>query len=162
MIHMAAVDLRRLAERLHQLIAACHGTRKRAADTDMILARCHLAETWIEGHHLQHLDRLQAQLRRDPVDNLIADEAELMLHEMQQRQHGAALRNGVMRDHLVDFAFQFSGNCQGHRQSGQKVSCSGDEQISGRTHPSRSRDCPAQKAHRSGDGRGASSTEGSD
>ena len=114
MVRVGAVDVRRLAERVHQIVAARHGARKSAADADVILARGALAETRVKSHHLQNLDGFKAELCGNPVHRFITDEAKVMLHQMQKRQHGAAFRNGIMRDRLVHAFLQLGWNFKGH------------------------------------------------
>lgn len=72
-----------LAKVIHQFPAAAEGAGKRAADADVILAGCILAEAGIESDDFEDLDRLQFEFLCDPIDGLRRDESELMLNDMQ-------------------------------------------------------------------------------
>jgi hypothetical protein len=68
-----------------------------------------LPEHRIEGDHLVHVDRLQLEFRRHPLDRRLGDVAGVLLDQVQQRQHRTPLHR-VVGDHLVDalegFRFQ--------------------------------------------------------
>jgi hypothetical protein len=101
------VDPGLFTDRVHQLVAAGHGTAQGAADADVEFAGSLLAETGIEGDHLEDLDRLEPELRRGPLDRLLADVAEVVLQVVQHRKHRGTLAHRVMGDPFVDFVFQF-------------------------------------------------------
>ena len=62
-----------------------------------------LAEHRVEGDELLDVDRLELELRGDPLDGVARDEALVLLDEVQERQRRAALHR-VVRDHLVNLA----------------------------------------------------------
>ena len=76
----------------------------------MIFARRILAEAGIESHHLQHLDRLQIQLRSNPINAFGRDEAEFVLNDVKQWQDGRAFAFRVMGDALVSLGIEFRAN----------------------------------------------------
>ena len=84
--HFCQVDARRRGDLVPQLVAAGHGAGKRAADADVAFARRLPAEHRVEGDQFQDIDRRQFELLRDPCDGLVADEAKMLLPEVQQGQ----------------------------------------------------------------------------
>ena len=112
-IRGGAVDAELLAEILHEFRAAAEGAGERAADADMVFTRSVLAKAGVESHHLEHLDRLKREFRGHPVDRLRRDETELVLHDMEQRQHGGALALGVMGDAPVRLGLEIRGDGEG-------------------------------------------------
>jgi hypothetical protein len=71
------------------LKAASHGAAERATDADVRLARGFLTKHRVKGDQLENVNRLEAQLRRDPDYRVIGDETEVFLPQMKQR-HGRA------------------------------------------------------------------------
>src|SRR6266516_6958265 len=84
-----ALDTEARAQFFHQLKASGHRATQCAADADMGFARRVLSKHRIEGNKLENIDRLQAELFRDPQYSLVANEPEMFLPQMQQR-HGRA------------------------------------------------------------------------
>src|SRR6202030_3762297 len=82
------------AEILHQLVAPGHGTAERAANTNVRTAGGFEAEHRIKRNELENIDRLQIQLGRDPVDDLVVDKVEVVLPQMQQRHGGGSAAGG--------------------------------------------------------------------
>src|SRR5579885_275160 len=68
---------------VHQLKAAGHRAAQCAADANMRFAGRLAAKHEVEGHQLQDVDRLQAELLCDPEHRLVADKAEVFLPQMQ-------------------------------------------------------------------------------
>ena len=61
-----ALDSKGRAQIIHQVETAGHRATECAADADMGFASRLLVKHWIECYQLQNIDRLQAQLLRDP------------------------------------------------------------------------------------------------
>ena len=93
MIGGAGVAL--LQEVIAQFVSTAEGAGEGAADADMDLAHGMLPEPGVEGDEFEDVDRLERELGRDPLDALGRDVAEGFLPQVQQRQRGAALGNGV-------------------------------------------------------------------
>jgi hypothetical protein len=73
------------------LKAAGHGATERAADADVRLASGFLTKHRVKADQLENVNRLEAQLRRDPDYRFIADETEMFLPQMEQRHRRAPL-----------------------------------------------------------------------
>jgi hypothetical protein len=95
-----------LLERLAGFVTADERAGQCPADLDVAAADRLAPEHRIKRHDLEHIDRLQLQLRRDPRNRVLGNEAHVLLDEVQQWQRRAALRR-VMGDYLVDFRKSF-------------------------------------------------------
>ena len=112
-VRVGTIDVRVFAELLHQLGTARHGAGKRPADPDVILPGSGLPEAGIKRHHFGHLNALKSELLRHPGNRFLLDVSEMMLQQVQNRQHGTALRHRVMRDGFVDSGKQLGRNGHG-------------------------------------------------
>ena len=79
---MWALDFKSRTKIFHQLETAGHRATECAADANVSFASRLLAKHWIKCHQLQNIDRLQAQLFRDPWHRFVADEPEMFLPQM--------------------------------------------------------------------------------
>lgn len=112
-VRVGTIDARVFAELFHQLGTARHGAGKRPADPDVILPGSGLPEAGVKRHHFGHLDVLQSELLSHPRNRFLLDESEMMLQQVQNRQHSTALRHRVMRDGFVDSGKQLGRNGHG-------------------------------------------------
>src|SRR6266478_6733583 len=106
-VHCVAVrrtlDTKARAQFVHQLKASGHCTTECAAHSDMGLARRVLPKHRVEGDQLENIDRLQAELFRDPQHSLVANEPEKFLPQMQQWHGRASLVSArIASDRLID------------------------------------------------------------
>ena len=112
-VRVGTVDARVFAELFHQLGTARHGAGKRPADPDVILPGSGLPEAGVKRHHFCHLDVFQPKLLSHPRNRFLLNESEMMLQQVQNRQHSTALRHRVMRDGFVDSGKQLGRNGHG-------------------------------------------------
>ena len=112
-VRVGTIDARVLAELFHQLGTARHGAGKRPADPDVILPGSGLPEAGVKRHHFCHLDVFQPKLLSHPRNRFLLNESEMMLQQVQNRQHSTALRHRVMRDGFVDSGKQLGRNGHG-------------------------------------------------
>lgn len=119
-VRVGTVDAGVLAERFHQFVAAGHGARERAADPDVVFAGSRLAEARVEGDDFGDLDVLESEFCGHPWNGFFRDVAEVVLDEVQDRQHRAPFGNGVVRDGFVDLGEQLRRD--GHDANGTGAS----------------------------------------
>jgi len=105
-VRVRFADLALFAEMIAELVGTAQRAGERAADFDLDFARRMLAEHGVEGDELEDVDRLEVELVGDPLDALGRDVAEGFLPEMEQRQRGAPLGDGIVRDQLVGLPFK--------------------------------------------------------
>ena len=111
-----ALDSQTRAQIFHHFQSTRHRATERAADPDMRFPGRMLAEHWIKRDHLENIDRLQAELFRDPEDGFVADEPEVFLPQMQQRHRRAStVFARITRNRIVHFPLQFGGNLDARR-----------------------------------------------
>jgi hypothetical protein len=108
----SAIDPELLAEITHQLRTATERTGKRAADTDMIFPGSILTETGIERYHLENLDRLQLQLRSNPIDGFRRNKTEPVLDNMELRKNGGTLAFRIVRNATIGLGFKLGAGCK--------------------------------------------------
>src|SRR6266571_7169171 len=111
-----ALDFKRRTQIFYQLETAGHRATECAADANVSFASRLLAKHWIESHEFENIDRLQAQLLRDPWHGVVADESEMFLPQVQQR-HGCTspVIARIARDRFIHFPFQLGGNSYARR-----------------------------------------------
>src|SRR4030081_2495852 len=77
-VHCIAVrrasDTKARAQFFHQLKASGHRAAECAAHSDVSFARRVVSKHWVEGDQLENIDRLQAELFRNPQYSLGANE----------------------------------------------------------------------------------------
>lgn len=113
MIDGRPVNPGRLAQPVHQLVGARHGTGQGPAHPDVVFPGRLPAESWIKGRHFQHLDGLQPQLVRHPHHGLVREVAKVTLQRMQGRQDCTPF-HWIMRDSLIHLLFHFGRNLERH------------------------------------------------
>ena len=74
---------------LHQRIGARHRAAQGPANANVFPPGRRLPEHRIERDQLENIDRLETELGRDPVHSFVANESEMLLPEMHQRQRDA-------------------------------------------------------------------------
>jgi hypothetical protein len=75
-----------------------------------------LAKHWIKSDHLENVDRLKAELFRDPKDGFVADKPEVFLPQMQERHRRAStVLARVTGNRVVHFLLQFGWNLDARR-----------------------------------------------
>jgi len=130
-IGLCAVDAGQLAQTLHELVGSAHRTRQRAADADVKFPRSRLTKTGIKRHYLKHLDRFEVELGGNPFDRRRGDEAEMMLHNVQQRQCRGPFACRVMRNSLVRLGLKLGLTTKGGKNFAPGVSCEATDSSSG-------------------------------
>ena len=105
-IRVGAVDASGLTEIFHQIIAAGHGAGQGPANADMVFAGGGLAEARVKRDDFEDLDRFEPELGGHPVHGLRLNEPKFMLQKVQERQHRATGRDGIVGYHFVYFRQQ--------------------------------------------------------
>ena len=85
LLEFREINPRRSRHIFPQLIRPGQRARKRAADADVRRASGLAAEHRVEGDEFEDIDRLEAELRRDPRARLVRDVAKMLLPQVQQR-----------------------------------------------------------------------------
>lgn len=102
---LVVADAEVLLELVEDRVAAHHRAQRVGADPDLVVARGLAPVHRVEGGDRGHLGGGEVQLLGAEPDAGAGDEPFLRLHQVQQRQQGAA-RAGIAGDHLLCVGLQ--------------------------------------------------------
>src|SRR5262245_46312860 len=111
-----ALNSQTRAQIFHHFQSTRHRTTQRAADPNVRFPGRMLAKHWVKRHHFENVDRLEAELFRDPEDGFVADEPEVFLPQMQKRHYrAAAVLTRIAHNRVVHSPLQFGWNLDARR-----------------------------------------------